>query len=87
MVRQDRRCALVFDSSSLFAELEWKMVYVGSAEDESKDQELDSVLVGPVSVGRNRFTFEVLTVLALFHHHPFFHSARHRITPRSTRKI
>ena len=40
----------------LRTELEWRLVYVASAEDESQDQELDSVLVGPVSVGTNRFT-------------------------------
>lgn len=40
-------------------ELEWKVIYVGSAEDEKHDQELDSVLVGPVAVGKNRFTLEV----------------------------
>jgi histone chaperone ASF1 len=39
-------------------ELEWKLVYVGSAEDEQFDQELDSVLVGPIIVGKNKFVFE-----------------------------
>jgi len=39
-------------------ELEWKLIYVGSADDSNCDQELDSVFVGPVSVGRNMFTFE-----------------------------
>jgi len=39
-------------------ELEWKLVYVGSAEDEKYDQELDSVLVGPVVVGKNKFIFQ-----------------------------
>jgi hypothetical protein len=43
---------------SRFLELEWKLVYVGSAEDEKLDQELDSVLVGPVAVGRNKFVFQ-----------------------------
>eukprot|EP00486_Rosalina_sp_Unknown_P001980 CAMPEP_0201564698 /NCGR_PEP_ID=MMETSP0190_2-20130828/3222_1 /ASSEMBLY_ACC=CAM_ASM_000263 /TAXON_ID=37353 /ORGANISM="Rosalina sp." /LENGTH=257 /DNA_ID=CAMNT_0047981217 /DNA_START=89 /DNA_END=862 /DNA_ORIENTATION=+ len=38
-------------------ELEWKLVYVGSADNEDNDQELDSILVGPVRVGKNRFTF------------------------------
>ncbi len=42
-----------------YTELEWKLVYVGSAEDEKYDQELDSVLVGPVSIGRNKFVFQV----------------------------
>lgn len=39
-------------------ELEWKLVYVGSADDEKYDQVLDTVLVGPVSVGRNKFLFQ-----------------------------
>jgi hypothetical protein len=39
----------------LFTDLEWKVVYVGSGENESFDQELDSVLVGPVPVGLMNF--------------------------------
>jgi histone chaperone ASF1 len=42
----------------LSADLEWKLTYVGSAESEELDQELDSVLVGPVPIGVNRFLFE-----------------------------
>jgi len=34
------------------AELEWKLIYVSSAEDESLDQELDSVIVGPIPLGK-----------------------------------
>jgi hypothetical protein len=40
-------------------DLEWKVIYVGSAESEKHDQELENFSVGPVSVGVNRFTFEV----------------------------
>lgn len=40
-------------------ELEWKVIYVGSAEDEKRDQELECVLVGPVVVGKNKFLLEV----------------------------
>ena len=40
-------------------DLEWKVVYVGSAESEKFDQTLDSVLVGPVPVGVNKFVFQV----------------------------
>eukprot|EP00056_Hartaetosiga_gracilis_P018045 m.9429 g.9429 ORF g.9429 m.9429 type:complete len:210 (+) comp6349_c0_seq1:55-684(+) len=43
----------------LHDDTEWKLVYVGSAESERYDQELDSVLVGPVNVGVNRFDFQV----------------------------
>lgn len=41
------------------ADLEWKLIYVGSAEDEKYDQVLESVLVGPVNVGNYRFVFQV----------------------------
>ncbi|GAA6000673.1 hypothetical protein JCM5350_001973 [Sporobolomyces pararoseus] len=39
-------------------DLEWKLTYVGSAESESFDQELDTCMVGPVPVGINSFEFE-----------------------------
>lgn len=39
-------------------DLEWKMIYVGSAENELHDQTLDSVLVGPVQQGSFKFRFE-----------------------------
>jgi len=42
----------------LTADLEWRLTYVGSAESEECDQEIDSVLVGPVPLGVNRFVFE-----------------------------
>lgn len=41
-------------------DLEWKIIYVGSAESEEHDQVLDSVLVGPVPAGRHMFVFQVL---------------------------
>lgn len=41
------------------SDLEWKIIYVGSAESEEYDQVLDSVLVGPVPAGRHMFVFEV----------------------------
>ena len=44
----------------LLADLEWKLIYVGSAESEKYDQVLDSVLVGPVFPGSYRFVFQVL---------------------------
>ncbi|GKB58204.1 probable histone chaperone ASF1A [Tanacetum coccineum] len=43
---------------SLKDDLEWKLTYVGSAEDETYDQVLESVLVGPINVGNYRFIFE-----------------------------
>ena len=48
-------CALICHVS----DLEWKLIYVGSAEDEKCDQELESVLVGPVNCGTFRFVFQV----------------------------
>lgn len=43
---------------SLQKDLEWKLTYVGSATSDEHDQELDSLLVGPIPVGVNKFTFE-----------------------------
>jgi len=39
-------------------DLEWKLTYVGSATSTQYDQELDSLLVGPIPVGVNKFVFE-----------------------------
>ncbi|KAK7415856.1 Histone chaperone asf1 [Neonectria magnoliae] len=39
-------------------DLEWKLTYVGSATSDQYDQELDSLFVGPVPVGVNKFIFE-----------------------------
>eukprot|EP00956_Cyclotella_meneghiniana_P034498 scaffold105604_cov73-Cyclotella_meneghiniana.AAC.5 len=36
-------------------DLEWKVLYVGSAEDTAHDQVLDEILVGPIPVGINKF--------------------------------
>jgi len=55
--------AFVFDitfetiAPGIKEELEWTLTYVGSADDTECDQKLDSVFVGPVSVGKNKFTF------------------------------
>lgn len=43
----------------VLVDLEWKIIYVGSAESEEFDQILDSVLVGPVPAGRHMFVFQV----------------------------
>ncbi|PWW71702.1 histone deposition protein Asf1 [Tuber magnatum] len=42
----------------LTKDLEWKLTYVGSANSTEHDQELDSLLVGPIPVGVNKFVFE-----------------------------
>lgn len=39
-------------------DLEWKVVYVGNAEDASGDQLLEEVMVGPVVTGINRFVLQ-----------------------------
>lgn len=39
-------------------DLEWKLTYVGSATSSEYDQELDSLFVGPIPVGVNKFLFE-----------------------------
>lgn len=43
---------------SIFIDLEWKLIYVGSAYQQDLDQTLDTILVGPVPVGRHQFLFE-----------------------------
>ncbi|KAL7274539.1 Histone chaperone asf1 [Rhizina undulata] len=43
---------------SLTKDLEWKLTYVGSSSSTEYDQELDSLLVGPIPVGVNKFVFE-----------------------------
>lgn len=42
----------------LKGDLEWKLTYVGSSRSLDHDQELDSILVGPVPVGINKFLFQ-----------------------------
>ena len=39
-------------------DLEWKVVYVSSAEDAGLDQELENVMVGPVPMGINKFVLQ-----------------------------
>jgi histone chaperone ASF1 len=44
--------------SSLQNDLEWRVVYLGAAEDGQEDQVLDSALVGPVQPGNFKFRME-----------------------------
>jgi histone chaperone ASF1 len=39
----------------IFSDIEWKVTYVGCANDPTQDQVLEEVLVGPVSMGINNF--------------------------------
>jgi hypothetical protein len=40
-------------------DIEWKIIYIGSAEDNKYDQVLDSVLIGPLQIGQMKFTLDV----------------------------
>lgn len=51
-------CVVLFS-----VDLEWKIIYVSSAESEDHDQVLDSVLVGPVPPGKHKFVFQVFQLL------------------------
>eukprot|EP01071_Lankesteria_metandrocarpae_P007467 Lankesteria_metandrocarpae@DN4690_c0_g1_i2.p1 len=42
----------------LEADLDWKLTYVGSSENKTLDQELDSVVMGPINRGALKFAFE-----------------------------
>lgn len=55
-------------------DLEFKLIYVGSADDESKDQVLDEVLLGPVDTGNYRFVFQVAVPHPC---HPDGHTSAH----------
>lgn len=41
------------------SDIEWKVIYVGSAEDETRDQELDAVLLPASNPGRFKFVLQV----------------------------
>ncbi|KAL1455959.1 hypothetical protein WDU94_000721 [Cyamophila willieti] len=56
---QQFRFELVFECiEELKEDLEWKMIYVGSAESEEHDQVLDTIYVGPIPEGKHMFVFE-----------------------------
>jgi histone chaperone ASF1 len=53
------RFEIVFEClAELKSDIEWKLIYIGKADDTSFDQELDSVLIGPLQVGQMKFDFE-----------------------------
>ena len=63
-----------------YVDLEWQIVYVGSASSEAHDQTLDSVLVGPVPAGRHRFVFQVrgsLNVTCVWMYYVHTHTHTH----------
>eukprot|EP00557_Chaetoceros_sp_GSL56_P014695 CAMPEP_0176477908 /NCGR_PEP_ID=MMETSP0200_2-20121128/895_1 /TAXON_ID=947934 /ORGANISM="Chaetoceros sp., Strain GSL56" /LENGTH=218 /DNA_ID=CAMNT_0017873793 /DNA_START=278 /DNA_END=931 /DNA_ORIENTATION=+ len=50
---------ITFDcTAELSQDIEWKVIYVGSAENSSFDQVLDEIMVGPVPVGINKFILQ-----------------------------
>ena len=51
---------IVFEClSQLKKEIEWKVIYIGNADDEKFDQELESVEIGPLQLGTMKFKLEV----------------------------
>lgn len=50
---------MCYNNDGGVADLEWKMIYVGSAESEEFDQVLDTIYVGPIPEGRHMFIFQV----------------------------
>jgi hypothetical protein len=46
------------DFLSSLVSTKWKVIYVGNAEDDSGDQVLEEVMVGPVPTGINRFVLQ-----------------------------
>jgi len=49
---------IVFEcNGELKDDLEWKLIYVGSPDSAENDQVLDSIMVGPVPIGVNKFLF------------------------------
>lgn len=49
----------------LTSDIEWKVIYIGSAEDDSQDQMLETVLIGPLNLGSMKFVLEVSILLTL----------------------
>jgi hypothetical protein len=56
-----RRCCRMssYALTSSDVDLDWKVTYVGSAASPEYDQELESVLVGPVPIGISKFVLAV----------------------------
>lgn len=50
----------------LVIDLEWKMIYVGAPETSEYDQVLESIMVGPIPVGVNKFVFSVRRCLLFY---------------------
>lgn len=52
----DFKFEIVFEClAELKKEIEWKVIYIGSADDPKYDQELDSVVISPLQLGTMKF--------------------------------
>lgn len=50
---------IVFEClSELKNDIEWKLIYIGKADDTSFDQELESLLIGPLQIGQMKFDLD-----------------------------
>jgi len=49
---------ITFECLQISDDLEWKLIYVGSAENSEHDQVLDTVLVGEIDAGKHMFVFQ-----------------------------
>ncbi|XP_065657539.1 histone chaperone asf1b isoform X1 [Hydra vulgaris] len=49
---------ITFECLDISSDLEWKLVYVGAAENPEYDQVLDTVLVGDIQAGKHMFVFQ-----------------------------
>ncbi|XP_066921644.1 histone chaperone asf1b-like [Clytia hemisphaerica] len=49
---------ITFECLEISDDLEWKLIYVGSAENNEYDQVLETVLVGDLQPGRHMFVFQ-----------------------------
>ena len=55
--KEDFQFEIVFEClSELKKEIEWKVVYIGNADNEQYDQELESIEIGPLKLGTMKFT-------------------------------
>ena len=54
-----------YNTNFKIIDLEWKLIYVSSAYNSDLDQVLDSVLVGPIPIGRHQFVLDVSNVKLL----------------------
>lgn len=55
----DLKFEIVFEClAELKKEIEWKVIYIGSADDDHYDQELESVEIGPLQLGTMKFQLD-----------------------------